>query len=315
MRTANALRLAAASLVLAVASCDGTEDPSVLASAARKQDACLAAEPVALGTSRLTITGDTTDAGNKPEPCGGAGGAIHGVAYYRFTVSAHSLLYVDTLGSSFDTLVGLVEGGCSGRERSCADDACGGAQSQLVALVAPEATGPRTYVLAVGGKTAEDRGAFVVHAQLVVVPPAPAAGLASIEIPRGDFELVGTLSTDAGPTRLGLCGLTFGQAWYWYASCPGDAGAFAASTANAETEFDAAVSWLDVDDGQSYCCDELPNGSAESCVGPGLDQFPSQAAIQVQDEANDVGLHLLKVGALGTMSAPEGEFHVVGSRR
>jgi hypothetical protein len=324
MRTAYAFRQClASSLVLALAACSpAAEDPAVQALAAKKSDACLEATSVTLGTTRLTIAGDTTDAGNKPEPCGG-GGAIHGAAYYTFTVSAHSLLYVDTLGSSFDTVVGLIEGGCSGRERSCTDDACGGAQSQLVAIVEPQPDPdnpgrpgpPRTYVLAVGGKSAEDRGEFVVHAQLVAVDPVPAAGLASIEIPRGDFELVGTLGPGRpGGTRLGMCGSSFGEAWYWYASCPSDASQFAASTCNAETEFDAALSWLDVDDGDSYCCDELPNGSSEACIGTGMDQYPSQAAIQVQDEANDVGLHILKIGALGSMSAPEGEFHVEGSR-
>lgn len=315
MRDAYALRLGvAASLVLAVAGCGpALDERSEQLSAVKKPDPCLAAQTIEPGLGMLTLAGDSTDAANRPVICAGVEALpIHRPTYFAFTVEKWSALYVDALGSSFDTLVGVVAGGCGGRAGRCADDGCGTAQSKTMQVLAPGA-----YHLVVGGKEADDRGPFTVHVQLVPLSElAKALGLpgtpASAEpIPRGDFELVGSLSSQGG--WLGDCGRGW-FTWYWYLSCPGAPGYFTASTANAETEFEATLSFVDVDDGVEICCDaDVDAGPNVACMGDGLEEFPREAALTVWDES-EAGLHILKVGVAGVMSVPTGQYRVVGYR-
>lgn len=301
MRGAYALRLGvAASLVLAVQGCGSAGDGrTTIASAVSMKNPkhCLAATPIDLSAGAATVTGDSTDTSNRHEWCGEGPGT-----YYTFTLGRPSAVYADTLGSSFDTVVGLLANGCAAPPRSCSDDACATAQSQLFEFLLPG-----TYHLLVAGRSAEDRGPFVLHVQATASATPPAG-----EIGRGPFELRGSLASFQGGW-LGDCGRG-PFVWYWYLSCPGDSGFFTASTCNADTSFDAALSFVDVDDGEEVCCDEAASGDPlEACAGEVLDEFPEQAAVRVWDEP-EAGLHLLKVGAVGVMSVPQGEFLIVGQR-
>jgi hypothetical protein len=299
MRTESVPRLAiAASLLLGLAACGPAgEDPTEQSLAVKRSKSCLAAEPIDLGAGVATVHGDSSGTKIKTEPCG-SGPA----EYYTFTVSRLSALYVDTFGSSFDTVVGLLADGCSAPARSCAEDACGTPQTQLLEIVQPG-----TYRLLVAGRNAWDSGPYAVHLELVPIPSLPVG-----EIPHGPFDLTGAMTGYTGG-RLGDCGRG-PFVWYWYLSCPGESGYFTASTCNAETTFDAALSFVDVNDGEEVCCDDPdPEDAAEMCVGPGLEEFPGQAAIEVWDEP-DGGLHILKVGATSVMRAPTTPYRIVGDR-
>lgn len=293
------LRLAVAVSILgALVACGpASEDVAAVSAAAKKPKTCLAADPLDLSTGAATVQGDSSAAKPGVQQCG------NGPAeFYTFTVSAYSALYVDTFGSSFDTVVGLLDAGCSGAARSCADDACGAPQSQLFELVQPG-----TYHLLVAGSGALEKGPYTLHVRLVPMPSPPAG-----ELPRGAFDLTGALSGYSGG-RFGACGRG-PFSWYWYLSCPGDSGWFTASTCNAETTFDSALSLLDAEGGAELCCDEITSSNpAQACAGPDLEAFPSQASVQVW-EPPGAGLHVLKVGAVSVMRTPTTPYRIVGAR-
>jgi hypothetical protein len=298
MRTAYALRLgAAASLVLAFAACGpAREDPSAWPSAVSihsvKPKHCLAAEPVDLSPGVVTIVGDSGRTSNRREWCGEGPGE-----YYAFTVGTLSALYVDTVGSSFDTVIGVLADGCGSPPRSCSDDACGTSQSQLMEILPAG-----TYQLLVAGRTTGDRGPYAVHLQLLPVPSLPAG-----EIPRGAFDLQGAITTFGGG-EIGDCGRG-PFVWYWYLSCPGDSGYFTASASSVGTPFFPALSFVDVDDGEAVCCSAWDPGGGCSEAPPG------EASVQVWDEP-EAGMHVLEVGATGIAHLPEEglQFRVVGAR-
>lgn len=61
--------------------------------------------------------------------CGNTGGRD---AFYTFTLGAAEVVYVDTFGSSYDSVVRIFPGACTapGATAACADDACGTTRSQ-----------------------------------------------------------------------------------------------------------------------------------------------------------------------------------------
>jgi hypothetical protein len=269
------LLLAAASLLLASCGPQGG-DAELLASAARSEPkACSQAPVLTLGAATLTVTGATSKTQGKPHPCG-AGPADH----YTFRIDRPSMFYADTFGSTIDANVGLVADDCAAT-LACGGQSCGPAQGQLARWLEPG-----TYHVLVAGRGDREHGPYVLHLQAVAVPGPPAG-----EIPRGDAEVSGTFSSFGGDKI--PCGGVLGRGfftWWWYGSCPSDSGLFSARTIPEGTGFDAALSWVDVDDGQEVCD-----------LGVFDDTFP--ASIEAVDEAEG-GLHLLKIGVVRTMSAP-----------
>jgi hypothetical protein len=66
--------------------------------------------------------------------CGNPGGGGRDV-YYRFTLPAAEVVYFDTFGSNFDTVLRLYSGTCTALDDqiACNDDSCASLQSQLTA--------------------------------------------------------------------------------------------------------------------------------------------------------------------------------------
>ncbi|HEU0035142.1 MAG TPA: MopE-related protein [Kofleriaceae bacterium] len=64
-----------------------------------------------------------------PEDCGDPGGRD---VFYKFTLPAAEVVYFDTFGSSYDTVVRIVAGSCTsmGALQRCEDDACSSTRSQ-----------------------------------------------------------------------------------------------------------------------------------------------------------------------------------------
>jgi hypothetical protein len=302
MPATRALRFGlSALLLLGLGACgsaaeDSREPFPTVTTEAMKPKQCLDAAPIDLASGSATVVGDTTRSKNKGQWCGLGQGE-----YYVFTLDALSAVYADTFGSSFDTELGLFADGCAAPSHPCADDACGTGQSQLVAVLPAG-----THRILVQGAATLDRGPYVLHVEAVPVP-SEAAGV----IPRGPFELGGAIVGYEGGW-LGACGRGSWE-WYWYATCPGEAGIFTASTCNPETTFDAALAFVDARESVETCCDEPdPGDPAEACAGP-LEMCPGQAAVRVPDGA-EAGLHVLKVGAVGRMTVPQGEYRVTGER-
>ena len=61
--------------------------------------------------------------------CGDMGGRD---AFYKFTLPAAEVVYADTFGSSYDSVIRIFAGACTslGAVQACGDDACGGTRSQ-----------------------------------------------------------------------------------------------------------------------------------------------------------------------------------------
>ena len=81
-------------------------------------------------TADLTYAHDDASGG-----CSGTGGRD---VFYQFTLPASEVVYLDTLGSSFDSSLRLRSGTCAsaGAELACKDDACSALQSQIAQQLA-----------------------------------------------------------------------------------------------------------------------------------------------------------------------------------
>ena len=87
--------------------------------------------------------------------------------WYRWTAPASGLAAIDTVGSSFDTVLAVYSGSTLGTlTRLTQDDDSGGGRTSLVNFAATAGT---TYYFAVGGSTSGARGALVLNWQLSVV--------------------------------------------------------------------------------------------------------------------------------------------------
>jgi hypothetical protein len=103
----------------------------------------------AISGSSGTVTGSNVGAtkeSGEPNHAGNSGGAS---IWYRWTPAAGGSVTIDTLGSSFDTLLAVYTGSAVNALTSVAsnDDCCGGRQSKVTFT----ATGGTTYQIAVDG--------------------------------------------------------------------------------------------------------------------------------------------------------------------
>ncbi|XYH99070.1 MXAN_6577-like cysteine-rich protein [Sorangium sp. So ce1128] len=104
-------------------------------------------------------------------PCAGGGGPE---ATYEFTAPAYALYTFDTVGSTFDTVLHVHDGTCSGPSLACNDDTSG-VQSQ-VKLLLDEG---QTVIIVVDGYSSSASGAYTLNVRQTLVPPCPAIDLGS----------------------------------------------------------------------------------------------------------------------------------------
>jgi hypothetical protein len=147
--------------------------------------------------------------------CGSTGGRD---VFYTFTLAATQVVYADTFGSDFDTVIRIHDGACTnlaGVERACNDDSCTSTQSQLVTQLTAG-----TYCLVVdqfsGFSTA---GAMTLH--FVV------GGRTGTQIVPGAAELTAVANTCNG-TNLSTpscnnSGHAAADLAYYFTTCPGTA--------------------------------------------------------------------------------------------
>lgn len=112
--------------------------------------------PAEGGTFSGTTTGGTTVLFTA---CGGAGGPQR---TFQWTPAVSGTASIQTCGSSYDTVLYIREGGCSGSQLACNDDSCG-----TGSWITPSVTAGQTYTIVVDGYRGAN-GAFV----LTVTPPA-----------------------------------------------------------------------------------------------------------------------------------------------
>ncbi|WP_437734843.1 MXAN_6577-like cysteine-rich protein [Sorangium sp. So ce1335] len=132
------------------------------------------------------VTGTTAGLGDfVAAPCGAAGGAEQ---TYSFTAPSDDVYVFDTFGSSFDTVVHVVDGACGGASLGCNDNTAGLQSRLAVPLVAGQ-----TVVVVVDGSGAAASGAFHLNVTRFV-------GDATCDNP---IDLGSTVpQTQTGPTLL-----------------------------------------------------------------------------------------------------------------
>jgi hypothetical protein len=132
----------------------------------QKHEFCNTAMPI---SASGTWTGNTTGFINRNTgSCGGAAGE----AVFQLTLTQPSKVRVDTIGSSFDSLLYVREGVCkTGRELACDDDT-GGNHNALITL---PILYPGTYYIFVDGFTVDprlgpDQGPYVLNVDITQNP-------------------------------------------------------------------------------------------------------------------------------------------------
>ncbi|XXX77987.1 MXAN_6577-like cysteine-rich protein [Sorangium sp. So ce134] len=104
-------------------------------------------------------------------PCSGGGGPE---ATFAFTAPADALYTFDTFGTSFDTVLHLHDGTCSGPSLGCNDDSSG-LQSQVKVLLDEG----QTIVVVVDGYSSSASGPYTLNVNQTIVPPCPLIDLGS----------------------------------------------------------------------------------------------------------------------------------------
>ena len=204
------------------------------------------------------------------------GGINNGAdAVYTFTLSVPSLVYLDTLGAAFDTVLTVESGACNGGAQVvCADDACTSLQSQVVTQV----LGAGTYYVWVNSYNATV-GAFdltyhsspCTDAVALSTDPWTISGSTPVDTTGAPASYGGTCGAgSSGPER-----------WFYFTTC-GGTHTFTADTCGTAVD---TVLYL-----RSGSCE----GAELSCNDDGCGYPASQLTTQVGQ-----GWHWLAVDGFG----------------
>ena len=214
------------------------------------------------------------------------------VVVLSFDLLQNELVYADTLGASWDTVLAFADA-CDGTwstlqaggTTACNDNACGTSQSQAVALL-----GYGRHYLYVGG-SGSAHGVATVHFQHAPVGAGPLT-----QFPPGTGTAYGTTQ---GRGAVNQCTASGADNSYWWQSCPFYAGGtLSASTCNAGTSFDTVLTL------------QLPGTSVVSCA----DDDPS-CGVQSKMSATipaGAGLYVLTVD--GTAGSDQGPYTLTFTR-
>ena len=208
---------------------DGRVDEGLSCVPAPSNDRCSGAIALSGRGSRSdTLAGASLDVGLGGGMCG-TGPEV----FYRVTLTRESLVYLDTLGTSWDTLVSYRGTSCPGpiRPPQCADDQCGGLQSQLVRELSPG-----THYFAVHALSpSSPAGAFTLSYQI------ESAGGALDTRVTGRATYAHTTAGGSDLVRASCgAGATGPESVYWWTQCPGDSRAVSMNTCTAAS-FDTVM--------------------------------------------------------------------------
>lgn len=252
-------------------------------------DTCVNAKTLALDVSpqHIDIQTDTRGAVHDVDaPCNADKGAN---VFYEVTFSKPVIVYADTFGAGWDTVLFLLNESCQPitdatmqGDAVCNVSACGTAQSQVVALLAAG-----TYHLGLSG-AAGSAGPATIHFEWAVAgnggssvdsvagPPA--------QLPQGPSTQTGTTTGAGNIDTLTNCAAAGPENSYWWASCPSDpAGSLTASTCSGATwETDLEV---DIPAASPYSCTRDTCGLQASVTA----NVPAGAGLRVLTIDGEVG--------------------------
>ena len=164
------------------------------------------------GATVLTGTGtsmaDLTFAhDNTVGSCGAAGGRD---VFYQFTLAAAEVVYVDTFGSNFDTIIKIENGTCAaaGAQNACVNNSCAVSQTQYAAQLAAG-----TYCLVI------DQASSAVTTGTLTMSFVR-GGRTGTAVALGASTQTGT-TVGAPNLSGGTCNATMtGEVAYWFTVCP-----------------------------------------------------------------------------------------------
>jgi hypothetical protein len=275
-------------------------------------DTCGLATDIDLSAPAVDLHASTVGAAhNVNATCVGSLGAD---VFYRFTLSRPELVYADTFGANWDTVLFFANANCGAVASSpympgglveCNDDApsagctAGGAQSQVLGYFQPG-----TYYLALQGYGAAT-GEATIHFRHVPVGnngassapwPSPRLLGAGASTVSGFTAGTGLITTSAvGLTSPSLLGYQCGEGGlgpentYFWRTCPGDTGGtFHADTCSGQTGADTylyvatpgSVMGNDCNDDTASCVAH-PTSSTLARPGGGPLQIPDGAGVHV----------------------------------
>jgi len=252
---------------------------------------CSLATPIPLNSPQFTVDvpADTTGAPHTlAAPCATNGAEV----FYKLSFSKPVVLYADTFGASYDTVLYLLSSNCSPLTGStmpgdavCSAGSCGTQQSQLVALL-----NPGIYKLAVSA-AGSNQGPVDVHVQWALSPSGSLTQLAP-----GSSSLTGNTAGTTGNIdgMSSTCIAAGPEQGYWWAGCPSDpGGALSASTCGGSTW--QSLLELQVPGSIPYTCD-LDTCGLQTVLDGTIPAGPGLRVLCVDGEAgNDSGPYKLSV--------------------
>lgn len=125
-----------------------------------------------IGPLPATKTGSTLGGSDELTPaCSASSTAPE--ATFSFTAPADGTYHFDTAGSSFDTVLHVLDGSCNGASLACDDDGIAPQSTVDVPLLANQ-----TVVVVVDGYSSNE-GSYVLNASELILPPCPETDLGS----------------------------------------------------------------------------------------------------------------------------------------
>jgi hypothetical protein len=231
--------------------CNGVVDDGCVT--APPNDTCASA--TTLSATSGTRTGDSFNAATREVIGCGSGPEI----WYRITLGARSILYVDTFGSSFDTALSI-RSSCGGAAVSCENDDCAVAQDQAVADLPAG-----THFIAVHAfSAATSSGTVNLRWETLALGNGPSSRVTA----NGTFS--GTTS-GAGLTSAS-CNGTGPENVYYFTVCPSTTRSVTASTCTG-TSWDSVLYIRNAAATELACNDDfcgLQSSVTASTTGPGV---------------------------------------------
>ena len=241
--------------------------------------------PISLSTMRTEIHASNVGAEHLFDiPCAQNGADV----VYSISVQDAQLVYADTFGSSWDTVL-FFSDTCPPADKAdeapdglarCNDDACATSQSQAIALLAYG----RHYLVLSGAHG--ESGEATIHLDRTL-----AGGGTLLPVPAGTGALAGTTS---GVGNSALCEAGGPEDTYWWSTCPDFEGGDFLATTCAGSSFDTVLALQIPRSGVVACNDDDDACGRQSTVGatlpPGAGLYSLLVDGQVGTSAGDYTL-------------------------
>ncbi len=157
----------------------------------------LCANATLITATRYTNTLSTTNATSTGDPAPSCVGSFGKGVWYVYTAPANGQLVVDTIGSLFDTGLGVYTGTCATPTLVGCDDDSGGNLTSLITLTVTGGTAYRILAGGFGGSS----GILVFHTAFTssAVPPTITVQPAGLTVPSGNSATFSVTATGSTP--------------------------------------------------------------------------------------------------------------------